>query len=95
MPLKEKSDTAWFVVGKSPKQLDPRYTCNAEYTDNRIWLHASKTPCKCILVMSPDTDMYNIGTPLASVKDKKVAIQVNTYNSKGMKFILLNNLMSA
>ena len=45
--------------------------------------------------MSPDTDVYNIGLSLASVENKQVAIQVNTYNSKEMKFVILNNLVKA
>ena len=33
-------DTAWFVRGKSPKQPDPKYICNAE---NR---HQDMVTCK-------------------------------------------------
>ena len=88
----EITDTAWFVEGHARKQPDPHYTCNAEETDTRLWLHVKKTPYSCILVMSPDTDVYNIGLSLQSAKDKQVFVQVSSYNARELKFVLLNNL---
>ena len=34
---------------------------NAEEVDTRIWLHASKSDAKKLLIFSPDTDTYHIG----------------------------------
>lgn len=45
--------------------------------------------------MSPDTDVYNIGLALQSAKDKQVVIQVSTYSARELKFVLLNNLVTA
>ena len=46
-------DTAWFVRGNNCKQPDPAFS---EETDIRLWLHARKTSCANILIMSPDTE---------------------------------------
>ena len=53
-----------FVEGSSSPQPDLVYSCNAEETDTMLWLHAKKTHCNKILVLSPDTDVYMIGLPL-------------------------------
>ena len=50
------TDTAWYVQGNSRRQPDPAYTCNAEETDTRIWLHLKQTTYRRILLLSPDTD---------------------------------------
>ena len=68
------ADTAWFVSGQTQDmpQPDPTFTCVAEETDTRLWLHVRKTQYKKILIMSPDTDVYNIGLPLPSIQEKDV-----------------------
>ena len=44
-------DTAWFVDGKTgTPQPDPAFASNAEETDTRIWLHATKASHQRILV---------------------------------------------
>ena len=60
-----------------------------------IWLHARNTPHTCILIMSPDNDVYNIGLSLSSMKNKQVVIQVSTYNARELNYLHLNNLISA
>ena len=49
--------------------------CNAEETDTRIWLHVKQTDFQNILVISPDTDVYN----------KNIIVQVNPMNCRELK----------
>ena len=74
----EIADTAWCVHGRSTAQPDPRFSCNAEETDTRLWLHAY---FQKILVISPDTDLYHIGVPLQCAIHKEVVVQVSLVNS--------------
>ena len=74
-------DTAWFVRGNNCKQPDPAFSSNAEETDIRLWLHARKTSCANILIMSPDTDVYHIGLPL-----KMCDTKTNNFASKCSQF---------
>ncbi len=91
-------DTAWTITKvKSTSSNDsssevlvernPNLRCVAEETDTRLWLHVKKTNCSNILIMSPDTDIYNIGLPLLSVCDKNVMVQLNPYYSKELKYL--------
>ena len=89
------TDTAWFVHGQDSPQPDPRFTCVAEETDTRLWLHVRNTKCHRILIMSPDTDVYNIGLPLPCVREKEVVVQVSTYSAREMKFLHLSSLTAA
>ena len=88
------TDTAWLVHGQQSPQPDPRFTCTAEETDTRMWLHVRKTECKNILIMSPDTDVYNIGLPLPSIQEKEIIIQISTYSARESKFLHLSGLVS-
>ena len=36
-------DTAWYTNMSGDLQPDPRFYCNAGETDNRLWLHVTKT----------------------------------------------------
>ena len=85
-------DTAWFVSSDNNPQPDPAYTCNAEETDTRLWLHVRKTSSTCVLIMSPDTDIYHIGLPLSQ---KDVIVQINPYNSKELSYLHLSSLTTA
>lgn len=87
--------TAWFVQGRQSPQPDPSYACNAEETDTRIWLHLKQTTADKILVVSPDTDVYHIGLPLQSINRKEVIIQINPINSRELRLLHMNNLISA
>ena len=52
---------AMFTECNLPPQSDSRLTCNAEESDSRIWLHVLNSAGEKKLVLSPDTDVYNIG----------------------------------
>ena len=58
-------DTAWHTNGLRDIQPDPRFCCDAGETDNRLWLHATKTLHNQVLIISRDTDVYHIGLPLS------------------------------
>ena len=89
------TDTAWFVHDQDSPQPDPTFTCVAEETDTRLWLHVRKTKHNKILIMSPDTDVYNIGLPLPSIQEKEVIVQVSTYSARELKFLHLSSLVTA
>ena len=74
-------DTTWFIEHGNTAQPNPAYTCNAEETDTRIWLHCRQSASMKILVVSPDTDIFHIGLPLDH-KEKEIVIQINPYTSK-------------
>ncbi len=91
-------DTAWTITKvKSTSSSDsssevlvepnPNLRCVAEETDTRLWLHVKKPNCSNILIMSTDTDIYNIGLPLLSVCDKNIMVQLNPYYSKELKYL--------
>ncbi len=88
-------DTAWFVRGNSKSQPHPAFTCNAEETDTRIWLHATQTVSNQILILSPDTDVYHIGLPLPCVMHKNIIVQVSTFNSRQLSLLNLTALVQA
>ena len=33
-------------------------------------------------ILSPDTDVYNIGLPLPSIQEKEIIIQISTYSAR-------------
>ena len=88
----EIQDTAWCVTGNHRPQPNPLYTCSAEESDTRIWLHVRESNAERVLVMSPDTDVYNIGL---TQTDKSVVVQINLYSSKQLQFLHLSNLKTA
>ena len=83
-------DSAWFVTSGSAPQPEPAYTCIAEETDTRLWLHVKQTPCNRVLVRSPDTDVYHIGLPLHHGDQKDIIIQINPYHSKELQYLHLS-----
>ena len=60
-----------------------------------VWLHASKTNCKTILILSPDTDVYMIGLPLNCMQDKNIIVQISTFNSREVMVLYMNRMRSA
>ena len=86
----EISNTAWFAKGTNKPQPDPNLYSNAEESDSRIWLHATKAEKRKILVQSPDTDVYHIGLPLTCISSKEVVIQLSSVNSQEVKIINLS-----
>ena len=84
----EITDTAWFIKGKNKAEPDPSFSCNAEEIDTRLWLHVKNTDCTQVLVMSPDTDVYNIGLPLQCIQGKEVFVQVSNYSARELSYLI-------
>ncbi len=82
-------DTAWSITQTNKREPQPAYTSNAEETDMRIWLHATRTPCTNILIVSPDTDVYHIGLTLMCSKQKQIIVQVSPITSRGSSSSLI------
>ena len=82
------------MVRDNNAQPDPEFTCNAEETDTRVWLHAKKTKWNRIMIVSPDTDVYNIGLPLENTM-KEVIIQVSPPSKRELKLLHMTNLRRA
>jgi len=90
------SNTAWFVQGRTGTvQPDPEFSSNAEETDTRIWLHATKTNCTRILIMSTDTDVYHIGLPMRCMLDKEIVVQISQLSDHKLKIMNMKNLLCA
>ena len=89
-------NTTWFVEGGTlPVQPDPLFASNAEETDTRVWLHARKTACTQILILSPDTDVYFIGLPLQCTQEKSIVIQISQFFSRELRLLNASNLLTA
>ena len=89
------TETAWFVQANGQRQPHPAYSCKAEETDTRIWLHVKQTECGKILLLSPETDVYHIGMPLESTHGKEVIVQISPVNSRQLKFLDMTALKAA
>ena len=89
------ANTSWFVEGSSIPQPDPMYSCNAEETDTMLWLHAKRTQCNKILVLSPDADVYMIGLPLQCTQNKDIIVQISDINSRELKLLHMKRLITA
>ena len=87
------TNSAWYVLGSNEAQPDPSFSCNAEETDTRLWLHARKSSYNRILILSPDTDIYHVGLPLKWVTQKEIIIQISAINSRQLKLLNLNGLI--
>ena len=88
----EIQDTAWYVTGNNKPEPEPAYTCSAEESDTRIWLHVKASNAQKVLVMSPDTDVYHIAL---TQTQKDVIVQINLYCSKQLQFLHLSHLKTA
>ena len=91
----EIGDTAWFARGNARPQPNPVFTCNVEETDTRIWLHATRTGCSHVLIVSPDTDVYHIGLPLPCVTQKQILVQMSVINSQQLRLLNLTAFVQA
>lgn len=89
------TNTCWFVEGNHGPEPDPVFSCNGEEADTMIWLHATKTHCSKITVLSADTDVYMIGLPLQCSLDKDIIVQVSNINSRERKLLSLKNMIVA
>ena len=73
-----------------------QYKSSSAEADMRIWRHAAQTSARCILVYSPDTDIYNIGlSAFERLSNKDVYIQLNVPHSQTKMYLHLNNLIKA
>ena len=88
------SDTVWYVCRDGQRQPAPRYTCNGEEADTRVWLHIRHTKHTQVLLMSPDTDVYHIGLAL-SMNNKHVFVQISQINSREVRYLDLKALTCA
>ena len=88
-------NTSWFVEDKQLPQPHPEYSCNAEEADTVLWLHATKTQCTNILVLSPDTDVYMIGLPLLCTASKHIIVQISAIGSNELKLLCTKSLVQA
>ena len=68
---------AYYSTHTTKNVIDDALTCNAEETDTRMWLHASKTGGERILLYSPDTDVLFISLIMVNPLVKDVCLQVN------------------
>ncbi len=93
----EISDTAWYITGgRGQPEPDPKYACNAEEADTRLWLHVKNTDHHRVLVITPDTDVYMIGLGLqGSGQTKDVIAQVSPYSSRELTFLHMSRLIRA
>ena len=56
----EEEDNALVVSGNGAKMSD-HYRSNAQESDMRIWMHATRNQFSRVLIYCPDTDVFNIG----------------------------------
>lgn len=89
------ADTAWYTNGFRDIQPDPRFFCNAGETDNRLWLHATKTLHNRVLIISRDTDVYHIGLPLPCTQTKEIIMQISALSSRELQLLNITNLVQA
>ena len=83
------------MCGQNRPQPEPLYNCIAEETDTRQWLHATECPLHNIPVLSPDTDVYHIGLPLACINNKEIIVQLSAINDKQLKLLHMSSLVKA
>ena len=70
---------AMFTELNTPPQPDSGLMCNAEESDSQIWLHVLNSAGGKKLVLSPDTDVYNIGLPLIAETNLDVIVRLNRF----------------
>ena len=84
-------DTAWYSDHCHDSLPAFNVFSNAEEADTRVWLHASKSNARNILIFSPDTDTYHVGMTTSSVNliTTEVMIQINP-TTKPLSYRLLS-----
>ena len=83
------ADNAWYTNGLQDIQPDPKFYCNTGETDNRLWLHVTKTQ---LLIISRDTD---VGLPLLCTQTKEIMMQISALNSRELQLVNITNLVQA
>ena len=74
--------------------MSTELTCNAEETDTRIWLHVLNSTAQRLLILSPDTDTYDIGLTLLP-PGKEVIIQLSSPGARELNLLHLHRLIDA
>ena len=87
-------NTAWVIAEGSLPQPEPMYSSSAQEADMNMWRHVIQSPAHCILVYSPDTDVYNIGLTLIQCTSAEVIVQ-NNVPHKEKRYLNLNSLFTA
>ena len=72
---------------------NPIYKSCSMEADMRIWRHVAVVNAHRILVYSPDTDVYNIGTAVAhKFPEKDVIVQVIVAHSRDLRYVQIKNI---
>ena len=87
-------NTAWVIAEGSLPQPEPMYSSSAQEADMNMWRYVIQSPAHCILVYSPDTDVYNIGLTLIQCTSAEVIVQ-NNVPHKEKRYLNLNSLFTA
>ena len=69
--------------------------CATDIVNATNMANVTKTNANKFLILSPDTDVYHIGLPLACTKTKEVIVKVSSLTSRQLKYINLSELHSA
>ena len=48
-----------------------------------------------MLIMSPDTDVYNIGIALHHTEHKQLIVQLNAYSARQLRLLSMSNFIKA
>ena len=83
-----------YVEGNNSAKCDDRLTCNAKESDTRIWLHVIHSQGQRKLVLSPDTDVYNIRLPLLAGTSLEVMIKLSPFTSLEQRFLDMQALFT-
>ena len=75
------------------EQQSDTFKCNSNEADSRIWLHAAHCAGPNIFIVSPDTDVYHIGLPLAT-ESQRILVQISKLD-KDLKLLDLTILINA
>ena len=74
-------DKALQVTSGHPPTINHMLSCNADESDTRIWLHVLHSPGTRKLVLSPDTDVYNIWLQVITPTNLDVLVRLSTFSS--------------
>ena len=89
----DNQDHAWTMTSGAIPDTTTQFDSNAMESDMRIWRHALQSNHQRILIYSPDTDVYNIGLPLADITQQYI-VQINPRDD-APRYVHLHRLLSA
>ena len=84
---------AWQLTAGSLPSSTTRLSSNAKESDMRVWRHATLVSGTKVLVYSPDTDVYNIGTITARPTQQYI-VQINLLREPS-RFVDIHRLVEA